>query len=434
MIQKMQRRNIPNEFSPQVNKLFFWYAFLMAFPSLIIFQNISVYIFLIILFFLTKSGYSNFGFSKNIQRFALLFALAAVASTIGGYLIKGNSYLMRSLQVLPNYIYWSFLIIFLVHHRNRLNFNSLFKGLTIGLVISLPYYFYFQFTPSMGALMILKSFSQNSFAFLIICFSPISIFYLKSKYGKITAIFFIIIFSLAGLLSGSRSGSILVFAGSFLAFFLTGQINIWRSLLTVTAGIAIFVVLSTDFGKNLVKSLNPRTHELVYSTQSTFETDRSYLTRRALVDKGIDLFNKYPITGVGLNNFAATVGKIEGDFEGAEFVIHKGIEHGKSAHNSYISILSEGGLVLTIPFLLILLTLLVHFFHKFRSMPDFYRPVFIGVLMMAVHLYFISAILNVFGWFLLGMAASLVYREKEKDMALQQTSSAKLKQKKHWSN
>jgi len=336
---------------------------------------------------------------------------------------------MRSLQVLPNYIYWSFLIIFIVQHRNRLNYNDIFKGISLGLILSIPYFFYIQSSPLLDALRIFKEFSQNSFAFLIICFSPITIYYLKNKYGKLIAILFIVIVSLAGLLSGSRSGSVLVFAGSFLAFFLTGQINIWRSLLTVVAGIVVLIVLSTDFGENLVKGLNPRTHELIYSTQSTIETDRSYLTRRALVEKGMDLFNRYPITGVGINNFAATTGKIAGDFEGAEFVIHKNIEEGKSAHNSYISILSEGGLVLSIPFVLILLNLIVHFFHRIRSMPDFYRPVFIGVLMMAVHLYFISAILNVFGWFLLGLASALVYREKEKDMALQQTQSLKSKRK-----
>jgi hypothetical protein len=62
-------------------------------------------------------------------------------------------------------------------------------------------------------------------------------------------------------------------------------------------------------------------------------------------------------------------------------------------------------------------------------MPDFYRPVFLGVIMMSVHLYFISAILNVFGWFLLGLASALVYREKEKNMALKVTPYAQSKQK-----
>lgn len=415
MIQYMQSKMITIEFSPKIDRLFFWFAFLMAFPAFVIIQNVSIYLFLIIIAYLIKSGYSNIGFSKKIQRFALLFAFGAIVSSIGSYIINGNEYFMRSLQVLPNYIYWSFLIIILVQHRNRLKFKMLFKAITLGVILFIPYFFFLQYTPLIHAIPIFRTFPQNSFSFLLICFAPIAIFYLKNKYGKIPAITFIIIFSLSGLISGSRSGSVLVFTGSFLAFFLTGRIDFWRSLLTAIAIFFVVVVLSTNFGENLLKSLNPRTHELIYSTQSTFETDRSYLIRRALVDKGLDLFSRYPVAGVGLNNFGATTAKITGDFEGAELVINKGVEQGKSAHNSYLSLLAEGGILLSAPFVLILLSLILYFIRNIRNMSDYYRPVFIGLLMMAVHLYFISALLNVYAWFLIGMAAALVYRENESD-------------------
>jgi len=78
MIQKNRERKFVNEFSPQVNKLFFWFAFFMAFPSVIIFQNISIYIFIVMLLYLVKSGYSNFGLSKNLHRLAGLFVICVV--------------------------------------------------------------------------------------------------------------------------------------------------------------------------------------------------------------------------------------------------------------------------------------------------------------------------------------------------------------------
>lgn len=420
MKSNIRLRQAQVSFSPLMNKLFFWYALLMAFPAIQIFQNISVFIFIAIFFILGKAGYRNYAFSKKIQVFSLLFALGAIASTIGSAFLDERENLTRALTVLPNYLYWAFLIIFLVYHRNRLNLNDLFKGLTFGLLLVIPYYFFFQHSYFVSIIPFFARFSQNSFAFLLICFTPIAIYYIKSKYGKLAAIVFIVTFSAVGMLSGSRSSSILVFVGSFFAFFLTGKVNLARTAFAGITGILIIIVIQTNWGENMIKSLNPRTYDLIYNAETTFETDRSYLVRRALVEKGIDLFKRYPMTGVGLNSFGATTGNIAGNFEGSAFVINKGIEQGKSAHNSYISLLAEGGLALIIPFALILFTLLIHFIRKFRSMPDFYRPVFIGVLMMAIHLYFISAILNVFGWFLLGLAAALVYRDKEKNIAHQQ--------------
>lgn len=422
MNQKNLAQNAAKEFSHRDNRLLFWYSFFMAFPTVILFQNISFFIFLALIYTLVKSGFSNFGFKKRIQIFALFFMLGAIASTINAYFFNGNEYLLRALQVLPNYLYWSFLIIFLVQHRNRLKFIPIFKGISFGLLLFLPYFFYFQYTPLFHGLAIFKSFGQNSFAFLLICFTPITIYYIQSRYGKKAAVLFIVIFSLAGFLSGSRSGSLLVFVGSTFTFVFTSRLTLGRAFSTIVIFLAFIAFFNTELGESIVKSLNPRTYDLVYNTRNTFDEDRSYLTRRALVDKGLYIFNKYPFAGVGLNNFGETEGQISGNFTGSKFVINKGLEEGKSAHNSYISILAEGGLLLSIPFLLILLTLIVFFFSSMRTMPDYYYPVFIAILMMAVHLYFISAILNVFGWFLIGLAAAMVYRAKETDVVVKRAN------------
>ncbi len=401
--------NVP--FSSNVNQSFFWYAFFMAFPTIIIFQNISVYFFLYILLKLFISGNLKISISKGLQKTALFFSIGSVISTVGGYLLGGDKNLNNSLAVLPNYIYWSFIIIFLIQYRNSLDYSKIFKGITIGLITSIILYFIFKKIGIPG-FFIINQLSQNFFAFLLICFTPISVYFISKKYGKAISFIFILFLSIIGFFSGSRTGSILVLTGALITFFSLGKINVSRIILTTFVGLMILFFIQSEIGESIIYDMNPRTYDLIYNTEETFDTDRSYLVRRAMVDKGLYLFYKNPLSGIGLNNFSATEGTIEGDFEGAQYIIHKNLSTGKSAHNSYISILSEGGVFLTVPFVLLLITIILFSLRKFLSMPAYYRPVFIGVLMMSVHLYFISAIVNVFAWFLLGLASALVYREK----------------------
>jgi len=46
---------------------------------------------------------------------------------------------------------------------------------------------------------------------------------------------------------------------------------------------------------------------------------------------------------------------------------------------------------------------------NFNLINRFERPVYVGILAMSVHLYFISDIVNVFAWFLIGLCCALVY-------------------------
>jgi O-antigen ligase len=391
------------------DRLFFWYSLFIAFPAITIFeQNISVYYFLAILIYLWKIEYPIIGFTKGIQWFAWLFALGSILATIGSFDYGGKEYLLRSLFVLPNYIYWALLIILMVQNRDLLNFSAIFRGITIGLILSLPYYFFIQSIPFIRSLPFFRGFTRNSFAFLLICFAPIVVYYFKNKYGKYIGFVIFLILSILGITLGSRSSSILVFSGCFLAYFFSGYVNIRRTSIIIFVGLVFFMFISSNSGQRIISSLNPRTGELIYNTKHTLKADKSYLVRRAMIEKGIYLFSQKPITGIGLTNFNDAAGIFKGDFEGSELVIHKDIKQGTSSHNSYITILAEGGLLLTIPFGLLLTVIIIRFFVKIRTMPDLQRPVFIGVLMMSVHLFFITAIVNVFGWYLMALAAAMV--------------------------
>jgi O-antigen ligase len=404
-------------FPKKIDRLINLYAFFMSFPVIVIYQNISSYIFIIILFALSASHKLYINTTAPVQKFAVLFGVGAVFSTISSYFIGGFESLSRSLVVLPNYLYWSLLILFLVTNRDRLNLNGIFKAITIGIVFSIIYYFFLQRSLIIRELGIFKVLTRNTFAFILICYVPIAVYYIKNILRPVFTILIVLLFALIGFLGGSRSGSILVLSGAVLSYLLTETLSKKRVIFIIVFFSLVGYTLTIPGTRDLIERLNPRTSKLIYSTENTIATDRSLLLRKAMVEKGLSLFRQHPVAGIGLNNFTSVAGEIEGNFEGARYIINKDIETGKSAHNSYIGILSEGGLLVAIPFFLILLWILLRFIIHFPQTRPQDRAIFIGVLMMAVHLYFISAILNVFAWYLIGLASGLMYWDKQERSA-----------------
>lgn len=388
------------------DKLMYWFAFFMAFPSIVIIQNISIYIFISIVFFALRRNMEILSLKHITQWMALVFGLGAILSVMNmphGY---ADDSVGRALQVLPNYLYWCILIVFLVAHREKLDLELIFKAVFWGVIASVIYFFILQ---RIGLLIfpIFKRFSQNTFAFLIICYAPIATYYAKKKYGNKKAFAFSILLVLVGFISGSRSSSILVLFGSFSALFS----NYFRLKYIFPAMLFVYLFgssfLQIPVIKETILALNPRTYNLIYNYKTVLTEDRSYLIRVAMVKKGLAIYNDYPYTGIGLNNFSNYKAKISGDFKGSKFVIQKSDINTTSAHNSYIGILGEGGLLLLFPLVGLLLYNMFFFIQNANVLSDSKRSVFIGLIAMSIHLYFIMAIVNVFAWFLIALACAI---------------------------
>jgi hypothetical protein len=57
---------------------------------------------------------------------------------------------------------------------------------------------------------------------------------------------------------------------------------------------------------------------------------------------------------------------------------------------------------------------LVYFVINFNLIDESDKAVFISILFMCIHAWFISAMLNAFGWFVLGLANSYIIYHKNK--------------------
>jgi O-antigen ligase len=182
------------------------------------------------------------------------------------------------------------------------------------------------------------------------------------------------------------------------------QISI-TAFLAILASFVIPTLIESPQVKTAIQQLNPRTYELLYETENTLQTDRSYLTRLAMIEKGLNIFEDHPISGIGIGNFMSNEYRSDFNFDGAEFIENREEElmH-TNAHNSYISFLSEGGILLIIPMLVLMFTPVVFLIINYFTIPNEHKGLFIGIIFMCIHSWFIAGMVNVMGWFLLGIA------------------------------
>lgn len=390
-----------------------YFILFSAFPCIILFQNISFYFFLILLY-KDKSKFINLFRIENIMdKGALLFIFASIISVI--FSLSNNSgNFIRSIQVLPNYLYWGVLIIVLprILILNKISLYEISKFIVLGIVFTILSYFPLQ--SLFDLIPVYQSMSQNSFAFLLIIFSPLVVNYFQIKYKSFSlSIFISIILTLCGFLSGSRSGSILVLFGSFTILLLGNRRLLFFFIISIIPlSILVPNLLETQLVKGTVFKLNERTYELIYGETGNLDEDLSFLTRLAMIEKGKVIFSKYPFTGVGLNNFTEVDYDFKMDFEGGELLnrFYDSKLKSTNPHNSYLSFISEGGILLFIPVLFLMFYPVYYFFYHFKKLNSTEIALFLGIICMCIHSYFIAGMINSFAWLLISLAQFVVIK------------------------
>jgi O-antigen ligase len=382
-------------------------AFFMSFNNILIYgTNLSMLVF-ITLFLYTTFKFQIIKIQNKIHYFVCFFGIAAIISCLDVNNPTIYNGLERSLIVLPNYIYWCFLIIGLTNLNNVINFLD-FRSLTIiskylafGTLLTIVFYEYF----SGSGISILNDNTPNSYAFMMVCFSSISVVYLYEYKKTIYSIVFFLIILSSLLFLERRAGFILVLISCLLSLNFE-SFNYRKILNSFFIALILTVILQLDIVKSFIFDSSSRVYETIYESGNIKTKDQSYLTRLAQVEKGITLFKEHPLTGIGLNNFSVINVNILGNFKGAELIIHKRLDN-KSAHNSYISLLAEGGLLIVIPFSLILLFNIYYFVVYYNKRTKLENSYYWSFIAMLIHLYFISELYNVFAWFLIALVSCL---------------------------
>lgn len=392
-------------------KLNSWVAFLMAFPGIVIFVNLGFYFF-VALFFKTKSSLGLFELKLKtaIPLWTSLFGLGALLSVINIPNGLQNENFSFALSALPNYLYWVALVLFYINYRSIVDFEIFQKFVFYGVTSYVPFWLIREnYLPEIP---IFQQSSQNNLAFLMISYSSIALSFCRKRFGLISSILYLIGILLVMFYLGRRAGFVLVLISGLFTLFID-KVEFSAIIKYLIILISFLGILKLNFVSDIIQSNSPRIYQLIYESDEMANEDRSYLTRVAMVEKGMYLFKENPLTGVGLTNFHRTKGVIEGNFEGAEYVINKRTINELSAHNSYISALSEGGLFLFIPWIMLLITIIIKFILNINRIDSKYYPLFWGFFAMIGHYSSIVGYVNVYSWYIIAMCSVILIRTND---------------------
>jgi len=381
------------------NKNLKWLSFWMSFPVLLI-GGINITLFY---FFYVISRFWNskklFRLSNKVVVLPILMILASITSVV----ISDGENISRGLAVLPNYLYWQILLITLVSARNYLNIEAIAEGLLFGLIYLLIYFNFINFG---NVPLVLVGLSENTIAFIFICFSAPALIYCKNRYGlfRTYLVFAFIMYTLIVL--ERRSGTILTLFTVIMSLSVR-SISMKTVVYSLFFSVLFAFLIRSNFTEKLIYTSSPRIHQMVYNVNDLRTQDRSYLSRLLMIEKGLTIFKSSPIYGVGLNNFRTQVVYLPGNFEGSEYVINKEELKTASSHNSYILFLAEGGLILTIPFVSLILFNAYTFVINFNNNSQYENAIYWSFLGAIIAMYFVNGILNSNTWFLIGLTTAI---------------------------
>ena len=417
----------------ELNVLISRFAFVLTSSFMMVMGiNLSFFFFAYLLLLVVRSrGFGKFFLISGWLRiFVALFMFGILASMFYHFTIGNIMQVKSSLQVIPNYIYWGILILLFVNlgELRCLNYSQLFMGVSCGAILAILYYVLFQDFEFNK--LFLKSFQKNNIAFLIICYTPYIVYTLKLKMHHLVALAVLAAILFFQLLDGRRAGFLLAMLGGLLAFRidLLKFSSIFQILRPIAVAMVALFLLYTNFVEGFINSKSERIHEVIYElSDETISNDRSILVRKAMVEKGLNIFRQNLLFGVGLNNFTKTEMAIEGNFVGAKYVVDKDIYERTSSHNSYINFLAEGGLSLAVPTVAIFLLLLVTAFKRFGSLKDPEKVILVSFLLMCIHFYYMTSIVNSLAWFNIAMLAYVASCPRDDKARRVHSNKAKIK-------
>jgi O-antigen ligase len=237
----------------------------------------------------------------------------------------------------------------------------------------------------------------NEFAIDLLMSMPMAVYCaLDPKINRILRIaylFYCPVCALSILLTGSRMGfiSMCVMTTLLCIFYLYK-----RPVLTISLGI----ILGAPFLMLFTKFMPESTWERLAKTYEELQTGK-WSGRLEIYDAGMTLYRQYPVVGTGSGTFSHVIGKVIG-----------GRMASASAHNTYLSVLVELGMVGFLIFFSILVAACIYTFKMSYRERFNWQIIFFtwSVSAVALHMDYFKVL-----WFLLSLLACQFASCKKKD-------------------
>lgn len=396
------------------------FIFFSVFPSVKLFGiSITLYFFLIFIF-----SVKNLNLQITKSKIFIYFLIIILFSSLLSFTHNEVSHpgILYILKITSQYFYWIVVALFFKSYFSILDHKLISKYFFIAVICLLFSFFIFNFKFEIGFLSINTQFTRNNFVFTLLASFPLCYYYtinnlrLKKISSLIPIIFFLLMF-----ISEGRSG-ILIFIIQFLFITIIMNPKIKR-LYKLIIGLLIVASFSGNILENQIQSFsyfveqyNPRIGQFIRGEgESNIDYDKSLMVRLIMIDKTFEIFEKYPLLGIGPNMFVYYNAKLVNRRQEYERLNYRSNEYlnKRSSHGVYYQALAEFGLIGIFLLIIIILTPIFFFLKKLfvnkTNTGDLFFISFIGV---SLHFFTVSALTGTIGWVIIGIAWSIYIDNK----------------------
>ena len=293
--------------------------------------------------------------------------------------------------------YWLFLSTYVSNVYTKVNWTIISRVLAVCTILI-----------GILFLLVVPGLTQNGVSFLMVLAGPLGLYGIKKRILKIGYVFLLLALI---LLNTSRSGAIILFI-QICGLLLLHNINkrkIIRLMWIVIVAIYIFMLppIRSTVGE-WVAPWSPDLSQLLINPHKTITEDKDWLQRRFQVQKGLQIFSNHPLLGIGYNNFIKEeVNNNLNVFTNIDANLLNIVEQGshyRVSHNTYISILSETGILGSFFILIFFIGILKVFLKHLDQLKNTFEAyLFISFCGILIYYYSISGFYGTMEWLLFGM-------------------------------
>lgn len=372
----------------------------------------TFFVFLCIVIIYLYNSKKIFRLNNKIELCIIAFFLTLILSVIFAENTFRSVSIFSDVKTILQYIYWLLMTLFLVYKINVRDVDEYLRPYAFGVFFYIV--FYYTLNP------LLKIVPQNSFAFTVVISTPIVLFYALRNLKLIISIIIGFLILISAIYSQSRTGTLLTCLGVLLTFSL--YYKFIRKLLTfMTVFLAPMCLLlaslfSTEVIQqslaSVVEDYNPRVAALISKPNEVNSQDKSWLIRKLMVKKGLMIFEEHPLLGIGGMRFNDYWVELEVQSERLNKSVYS--YNRRSAHNTYIQVLAESGIIALILFISILFFIMLHCFKSFRKPNSQFQTImFTTILSTSVYFYVISAATGALTWFIISLGVIAMKKDKD---------------------
>jgi O-antigen ligase len=327
-------------------------------------------------------------FKNSIIWLTLLFAVGFLSALLSEIPFESNLYFIIQ------FVYWLLLASMVGELYNYIDKKSMAKFLAGGSVV-------------LGAVYLLfGSATQNSVAFCLVVISPLGLYGLGKKRSKILYSLLLLVYM---FFNESRTGFAILAIEMIFVYSQLFHIKNLR-LITIVGIVIVALFFLTPLHSVVGTAIMPYNEDvgnLISDPESVFYYDKSWIQRKVQVQKGLQIFKEHPAIGVGPSNFSKldvdiNVSGIQNVDDTTLDTVMKGSSN-RSTHNSYVTLLSEFGIIGLLAFVFFIIAYLRIVFRNSKSLDDFEYMLFVCVIGMLVYFYTIAALYGTAVWLFYGL-------------------------------